>query len=551
VTNLGAYGLVRLLRGGAVSAREVTAAYVARSEEINPLINAIVAPRFAEAFAEASRLDRAFARGRATGRLHGLPITVKECIAVHGMVATGGVVGGAATRADRDAAVIRLLRKEGAIVLGKTNLAQLCWGHETDNPLFGRANNPWNLALTPGRSSGGEAAIAAAGGSALGVGTDSGGSVRVPAHYCGIHALKPTSGRLPAAGSHDTRLLAFQAIVANQPGLLGRRAKDIALVYDVLTSGRVLPDGAGHVPAGTEDGADLTGWRIGYYLDLGASRAAPAVADAVMQSLRALTGLGADAEQFTPPDLGSSPRSREVDDALRRTGRPCPGTGCGSSRLPAANIVTNSIRPFVKCESALSCAPRQPGPHRRMVWGRACRSARPPSITCWGCPRGWSLCRGWQFPPEYRSPGPGGGRMWCCGPWQRWSSPPLARRSRMRPGRSRPGEVQPARDRASLEYPGQPAGLRSEVTPVGGLDRGEDRPDASDQVCEGRGRSAAGDEQSLAGDERQDRQGTVEGFGGQPLSLMSEGGGRGEVVLGSATTAGMSAGAAAARAVST
>jgi fatty acid amide hydrolase len=343
--NLGAFGLVRIMREGGASAREVIAAHVARSEEINPLINAIVAPRFADALAEAGRLDHAFTRGKKAGRLHGLPITVKECIDVCGMTTTGGVVGGAAKRKNRDAAIVRLLRREGAIVLGKTNLAQLSWGHETDNPLFGRTNNPWNLALTPGGSSGGEAAIVATGGSAVGVGTDSGGSVRVPAHYCGIHAFKPTSGRLANAGSLDTRLLSFQAIVRNQPGLLGRRVKDLGLVYHVLAGERRVQSGAGYGPPGTEGTFDLTGWRVGYYLALGASRPAPAVASAVLRSVRLLAELGAEAEEFSPPDpehaarlfaevftldggaalqkmLGNSPRSASVDDALRGAGPP-------------------------------------------------------------------------------------------------------------------------------------------------------------------------------------------------------------------------------------
>lgn len=384
--DLGAFDLVRLMRQGTASAREVIAAQVARSEEINPLINAIVAPRFAEALAEAGRLDSAYTRGTQRGRLHGLPVTVKECLDVRGMATTGGVVGEGARRAGRDAPVVRLLRSQGAIVVGKTNVAQLCWGHETDNPLFGRTSNPWDLTLTPGGSSGGEAAIVAAGGSVLGVGTDSGGSVRVPAHYCGIHALKPTSGRLSAAGSLDTRLFSFQAIVTNQPGLLGRRVRDLALVYDVLAGGPVRPATAG-AGTGTGEASDLTGWRVGYYLSLGSIRVAPAVTDAVLSSLRLLTGLGADAQEFIPPDpehaaelyaavftidggaalrdmLGDSSRSRDVGDVLRSAGPPLAGhqvqqltAACARYRREFARAFRNLRLDLLVCPPASGTAP--------------------------------------------------------------------------------------------------------------------------------------------------------------------------------------------------
>lgn len=350
MTNPGACDILQLVRSGEVSATEAVLGYVARIEEVNPFINAVVTARFDQALAEAGRLDRAFARGERRGCLHGLPITVKECLDVRGMPTTGGVPGRAGKPRSRDAAVVAMLRKAGAIVLGKTNLAQLSWGQETDNPLFGRTSNPWHLARTPGGSSGGEGAIVAAGGSALGVGTDSGGSVRVPAHYCGIHALKPTSGRLPGAGSLDTKVLAFQLVVTSQPGLLARNVRDLELAYRLLAAGGGAP-GPGEQPAASAAGGTLAGQRVGYYLDLGSERAAPAVAAAVLKSVRALAGLGAEVVEFTPPSpaeateiyagvlaldggaalrkmLGSGPRSRDVEAALQAI----------SARAPAGSV---------------------------------------------------------------------------------------------------------------------------------------------------------------------------------------------------------------------
>lgn len=382
--SLGAFGLVRLMREGGASAREVIAAHVARSEAINPLINAIVAPRFADALAEAGRLDHAFTRGKKTARLHGLPITVKECIDVCGMATTGGVVGSAAKRKDRDAAVVRLLRREGPSFSARRIWRSSAGGMRRTTHCSGGRTTPGTSHSPLGGSSGGEAAIVAAGGSALGVGTDSGGSVRVPAHYCGIHAFKPTSGRLADAGSLDTQLLSFQAIVRNQPGLLGRRVEDLSLVYHVLAGERRMQSGAGHGLPGTEGTFDLTGWRIGYYLALGSSRPAPAVASAVLRSVRLLAGLGAEAEEFSPPDpehaarlfaevftldggaalrkmLGNSPRSGAVDDALRKAGPPLGRQGVSNLTAACNHYRYEFARAFHKMRISLIVCPPASG----------------------------------------------------------------------------------------------------------------------------------------------------------------------------------------------
>lgn len=149
---------------------------------------------------QASQADENVNANKALGKLHGLPITIKDCFKVKDMTCSAGSVG-LAKMANEDATAVARLRAEGAIILGLTNVPEFLLAAESDNLLYGRSNNPHNANYTCGGSSGGEAAIIAAGGSALGLGSDAGGSIRIPAHYCGIAGFKPTRGLVPMTGS--------------------------------------------------------------------------------------------------------------------------------------------------------------------------------------------------------------------------------------------------------------------------------------------------------------------------------------------------------------
>jgi len=250
----GASELARLIRGGDVSARDVVEAHIRRIEDVDARLNAVVARRFEEALAEATRADDARARGEVLGPLHGVPVTIKDQFLVAGMPTTFGLPPRASHRADGDGPLVARLRQAGAIVLGKTNVSQLLFYHESDNPVYGRTNNPWNLDRTPGGSSGGEGAIVAAGGSALGLGSDLGGSIRIPAHFCGIAGLKPSSRRLSLL---DTPAGIFfeQDVIGYQPGPLARTVADLALAMSVLAgprAGSVRSDDRASAVAGPE-----------------------------------------------------------------------------------------------------------------------------------------------------------------------------------------------------------------------------------------------------------------------------------------------------------
>src|SRR5215472_8661399 len=182
--------LAELIRTRAVSPVEVVEAYLRRIEELNPALNAIVtlAPNLLD---EARKAEEEIVRGYAVGPLHGIPFTVKDTIETAALRTTSGSKMRENFLPDKDAPAVARLRAAGVIVLGKTNAGEMAMDYSADNPVFGRTNNPHDPSRTPGGSSGGEAAAIATGMSPAGLGSDLAGSIRIPAHFCGIAGLKP------------------------------------------------------------------------------------------------------------------------------------------------------------------------------------------------------------------------------------------------------------------------------------------------------------------------------------------------------------------------
>jgi fatty acid amide hydrolase len=209
-----------------------------------------------------------------------------------------GVVGRAGSKAGADAALVTALREAGAVILGRTNLSQLCLYAESRNPLFGQTANPWSLEHTPGGSSGGEGAAIAAGLSPLGVGTDIGGSIRVPAHFCGIAGFKPTLDRLPMRGIGAG--IPGQEAVRAMCGPMARTARDLQLVMSALDPRR-LSALDGRVPPLPFSEAELGRPRVGMYLDDGILPPSAAVARAVRRAAEALGTRGCEVVPWTPP----------------------------------------------------------------------------------------------------------------------------------------------------------------------------------------------------------------------------------------------------------
>lgn len=200
ILDMDATTLGARIKSGEISSIAATNAYIDHLQHANPQVNCLVEDRFALAREEARQADLQRARGEVAGRLFGVPISVKEAFDVAGMKTTGGLIHRREHRATKDATLVARLKREGAIILGKTNTPTLCFCQETDNKLYGRSNNPWDLTRTTGGSSGGEAALIAIGGAAIGIGSDIGGSIRFPAHFNGVVGFRSGDRQVPQHG---------------------------------------------------------------------------------------------------------------------------------------------------------------------------------------------------------------------------------------------------------------------------------------------------------------------------------------------------------------
>ncbi len=307
IVAMGATDLEARMKSGELSAVEVVNAYVEQIKLTDAALNAVVVRRFAEARAEAVEADKARAAGLPLGPLHGLPITIKEQFLLDGTASTLGLHWRENHRADHTGPLVSALQAAGAIILGKTNDSQNLSYIESDNPVYGLTRNPWNLERTPGGSSGGEAAIIAAGGSALGLGSDLGGSVRIPAHFSGLAALKPTNGRLTMMDKPDDS--ASPPGNMFQPGPMARNVADLQLAMSVLVPASVgAVDTSPDAPPYPVELPKVQGLRVAIQLDDAFIRSAPAVRRALREAAADLVAAGATIVEFDPPPLAEAVR---------------------------------------------------------------------------------------------------------------------------------------------------------------------------------------------------------------------------------------------------
>src|ERR1044071_6850805 len=248
-----ATALARAIREKEVSSSEVVAAHYERIAEVNPKVNAVVLLTEESARARAREADEALARGEVWGPLHGVPVTIKDAFEMAGVVSAGGTKGRAMHVPSEDAAGVERYRRAGAVILGKTNTPEISLAFESDNLVYGQTKNPYDATRTPGGSSGGEAAAIAAGMSPLGLGSDAGGSIRVPAHFCGIAGIKPTSGRTPRTRHFHPMVGLLDSIW--QIGPLARRVEDLQLALPLLCGGDWRDPTIAPVPQG--DASDV------------------------------------------------------------------------------------------------------------------------------------------------------------------------------------------------------------------------------------------------------------------------------------------------------
>ncbi|MGK3983326.1 amidase [Sorangium sp. So ce136] len=259
---LSATRLAALIRARAVTSAEVVEVHIRHIERVNPTLNAMVANRFDAARAEARAADARLERGEAASAppFLGVPCSIKESFAVAGMPNSAGLVARAGVRAAEDAVTVARLRAAGFIPLGVTNVSELCMWMETNNRLYGRTNNPYDPARTAGGSSGGEAAVVGAGGAPIGLGSDIGGSIRMPAFFNGVFGHKPTGGLVPTSGQFP--LPGERGLRFMTSGPIARRAEDLMPVLRVLAGPDARDPSCAALPLGDPDAVDLAGLTV-------------------------------------------------------------------------------------------------------------------------------------------------------------------------------------------------------------------------------------------------------------------------------------------------
>jgi Asp-tRNA(Asn)/Glu-tRNA(Gln) amidotransferase A subunit family amidase len=280
-----------------ISPVELLQAHLDRIAVFNPQLNAYISLREQEALEEAQRAEKSVMRGDALGPLHGVLISIKSSVAVKGLAFECGSRTRLGQKGTEDAPLVARLKSAGAIVLGATNVPEMLMNYFTDNAIYGRTSSPFDLERTPGGSSGGEAAAIAACISAAGIGSDGGGSIRWPAHCCGIFGLKPTPGRVPITGHFPESGGPFAAMGVVGP--MARSAEDIDVLFRVTAGFDRFDPSAAPVPTRNLS-AEIRKIRVGYFEDDGVTPVTQEIAAAVRSAAEALRADGFDVRPFRP-----------------------------------------------------------------------------------------------------------------------------------------------------------------------------------------------------------------------------------------------------------
>lgn len=280
-----------------ISPVEVVTAHLDRAKSLQPRLNAFVHIDAETALARARAAEWSFSQGEPLKPLSGIPITVKSCIDVAGWPCPAGSLLRKEHVPTSDATLVARLESAGAILLGNTNTPEFLMAYETDNAIHGKTCNPWNLAYSSGGSSGGEAAAIASGCSMGGVGSDGGGSIRTPAHFCGISGLKPTPGRIPATGHYPPAGGAFGWIGVVGP--LARTVADVRALFEVMAGADAGDALSAPVPLRKIAAEELRGLRIGILENAELGRATPETLSTIRRAAQHLCELGYRVEPIT------------------------------------------------------------------------------------------------------------------------------------------------------------------------------------------------------------------------------------------------------------
>jgi amidase len=299
------YSSVRALaagiRNGAVSAEETVRACLERIEAVNPQLNAVVQLQPEAALERARQADAASNAGESWGPLHGVPMTIKDSLDTADMITTGGTSGRASFVPERDATVVARLREAGAILLGKTNTPELTLSFETTNLVYGKTSNPYDLERTSGGSSGGAAAIVAAGGSPFDIGSDYGGSIRLPCHWCGLAGIKPSAGRVPRTG----HIYPFGGLQDSfqQIGPIARTVDDLSLLLPLIMGPDWIDPAVAPLPWSEPERVDIEALRISFHTDNGIASPTRETIETIEAVAASLSEIGATVEEARPTGI--------------------------------------------------------------------------------------------------------------------------------------------------------------------------------------------------------------------------------------------------------
>lgn len=296
-----AYQLARMIRDKTVSTKEVLEAYLEQIKKHNPKINAIATLDDEAARKRAIRADEAIAQGEIWGQLHGVPITIKDTFETSGLLTTAGYNPLRNYIPSQDATVVARLRQAGAIIIGKSNPAEMASDFQSTNDIFGRVNNPWNLDFTSGGSSGGSAAAVAASFSALDLGNDCSGSTRQPAHFCGVYALKPTDRRIPTTG-HIPEAPGMPKCIRQlmTVGSFARSLEDLRLCLSLTVGTDLRQPDTPPVPLDKPLSKSIQHLKIAWMDGWDQIPVASEIIEAMETVARQLTQVGADVELWKP-----------------------------------------------------------------------------------------------------------------------------------------------------------------------------------------------------------------------------------------------------------
>ncbi len=302
-----AHQLAQMIRDRQVSSVVVIEAYLAQIARHNSQLHAICTVDAEQARATAQEADAALARGENWGRLHGVPITVKDIFETAGLRTTAGYIPLQDYVPSQDATMVARLRAAGAIVLGKSNMAELGGDYQSTNALFPRVNNPWNLEYTPGGSSGGSAAAVAAGLSSLDLGNDFGGSIRQPAHFCGVYGLKPTDRRISTAGViPETPGMPICLRQMMTVGCLARSIADLQLCFEIVVGADLRRPDVPPIPLDTPSGKSLPDLKIAWSDEWVEVPVATEIKSVMVASAQKLVQAGAQLTAWMPPNFNLS-----------------------------------------------------------------------------------------------------------------------------------------------------------------------------------------------------------------------------------------------------